>query len=69
MPSEIRYHKSNENIDDAERATVKPLSVTYRRFTMLERVLMVAVSVFIVLAIVFGVLYAASYNASQRRGN
>jgi cell division protein FtsL len=60
MPSEVRYHKSAENIDDAERATVKPLSVSYHRFSVLERVLLIAVSVFIVLAIVFGILYASS---------
>ena len=66
MPSEVRYHKSSENVDDEERATVKPFSVSYRRFSVLERVLMVAVSVFIVLTIVFGILYAAS-EASDRR--
>jgi cell division protein FtsL len=66
MPSEVRYHKSSENVDDEERATVKPLSVTYRRFTVLERVLLVAVSVFVVLAIVFGILYAASETSEGR---
>ena len=67
MPSEVRYHKSAENIDDAECATVKPLSVTYRRFTVLERALMVALSVFIVLAIVFGILYATSDTSETAR--
>jgi cell division protein FtsL len=66
MPTDVRYHKSSENIDDEERATIKPLSASYRRFTVLERVLMVAVFVFIVLAIVFGILYAGSETSERR---
>ena len=68
MPSEVRYHKSTEDIGDVECATVKPLSVTYRRFTVLERALMVAVSVLVVLAIVFGILYATSDNSGMNNG-
>lgn len=66
MPSEVRYHKSTENVEDAEPTAVKPLSVGYRRFTLLERVLLVAVCALVVLAIVFGVLYAASVSSARR---
>ena len=60
MSSQARYHKSAENADDGERATVKPLGVSYARFTVLERVLMVALTVFIVLTILFVILYATN---------
>ena len=56
--TEVRYHKSSEKIDD-EFSSVKPLAVGYRRFTVLERILMVVIGVIFVVVLIVGILYAS----------
>ena len=69
----VRYHRSTENLDDDGCAKVRPLTVGYCRFTVLERVLIVVVFVLFILTIVLGVLYgtarAANGTAAETRGS
>ena len=69
----VRYHRSTENLDDDGCVKVRPLTVGYCRFTVLERVLIVVVCVLFIVTVVLGVLYgtarAANGTAAETRGS
>ena len=62
----VRYHKSAEDVDEEKCDVVKPLTVGYCRFSVLERVLLAVVCVLFIIALIFIILYATALKDSSK---